>query len=71
MRVTILLTAALLAGCAQDTAVLRIMDYGGALPSITGRGCAVHQSGAQHAFAGVRMEYSSDRCQVQIVAGEG
>lgn len=70
MRLTILLAAALLAGCAQDTAVLRVMDYGGALPQITGRGCAVHQSGAEHAFARVHVTYQGERCTVEIVAGE-
>lgn len=64
---TLLTAAALLAGCAQDTAVLRVMDYGGALPQITGRGCAVHQSGAEHAFARVLVRYEGENCTVQVL----
>lgn len=60
--------AAALAGCAREVAVLRVMDYGGALPSLTGRGCAVHQSGESHAFATVLIEYEGERCRVEVLA---
>lgn len=56
-----------LVGCAE-TAVIRVMDYGGALPSITGRGCAVHQSGAEHAFARAHVTYQGQSCTVEIVS---
>ena len=60
--------ALLVGGCALNAAVLRVMDYGGALPSITGRGCAVHQSGREHAFARVLVRYEGENCTVQILA---
>lgn len=66
--ITLILAAALLTACAQEVAVLRIMDYGGAIPSITGRGCAVHQSGSAEAFARVRVTYSGANCFVEVLS---
>jgi len=56
-------------GCAE-TAVIRIMDYGGALPSVTGRGCAVHQSGSEEAFARVRVTYAGSNCFVEVLSDD-
>lgn len=67
MKVLTILFGLLLVGCAE-TAVIRIMDYGGALPSVTGRGCAVHQSGSEEAFARVRVTYAGSNCFVEVMS---
>lgn len=54
------MAALMLGGCAQFGAesVIRIVEYEGGWMSFGGKGLAVHQSGKEHAFADVRINYT-------------
>jgi hypothetical protein len=67
MRLVTVAAFLMLVGCAE-TAVIRVMDYGGALPSVTGRGCAVHQSGKEHAFSRILVIYEGNNCTVEVLS---
>ena len=76
LRGAIAVAAALtLSGCGYNTAVIRIVEYsgGGVVAPITGEaaGIAVHQAGAEHAFAEVTVIYQGERAAVRVSAGEG
>lgn len=55
-------------GCATDLAVIRVVEYkaGSMIAAVSGTGIAVHQSGAAHAFADVRIIYQGERGVVTI-----
>lgn len=62
--------ALLMAGCGYNTAVLRVVEYrgGGVIAPITGEagGIAVHQAGAEHAYARVTIIYQGERAAVRV-----
>lgn len=53
------MAALMLGGCAQFGAesIIRIVEYEGGWMSFGGKGLAVHQSGKEHAFAHVYINY--------------
>lgn len=66
--ISLIVLAFVLVGCASDTAVLRIVEYrvGTVIAAVGGNGIAVHQAGAEHAFARVQITYESDKGTVIV-----
>jgi hypothetical protein len=69
MRAAVLCLLALAAGCAADTAILRVIEYDAA--ALIGRagGCAVHRTPATGEPPAERIElvYAGSRCSVRAV----
>lgn len=71
MRAVILIFATLLlAGCASDAAIIRVIEYRADSPlsALAGSGVAVHQSGKAHSFANVEIVYEGERSTVTITS---
>jgi hypothetical protein len=64
MKILLITLSFLLVGC--STSVLRVVDAQGSLRSITGKACAVHQSGKENSFANVTIYYSNGACTVEV-----
>ncbi len=68
LRGLALLALALLAGCAADTAVFRVLEYGAGTFGAEIGGCAIHRTQDSGLSPQIEFEYRGERCTVRATS---